>query len=57
MRLDKAVKASHHAKFYNLSPALWGILTHMLEQTQIRGSIGVARIFDWGGAQTTNHMQ
>ena len=20
-------------------------------------NIGVARIFDWGGAQTTNHMQ
>ena len=28
-----------------------------VQGSKLSGAIGVARIFDWVGAQTTNHMQ
>ena len=33
------------------------LLSFFKKYLALSGSIGVARIFDWGGAQTANHMQ
>ena len=34
-----------------------GLVQNKLMQPKCVAAISVARIFDWGGRQTTNHMQ